>query len=71
MIDARGIPTCICPNCGGNLFRALVSFDPDTYTIGMYHLDIQCNSCGALATAPTPIDNPGGSTNTSEDGFKF
>lgn len=71
MIDARGIPTCICPNCGDNLFRVLASFDPDTYTIGMYHLDIQCNSCGALATAPTPIDNPEGPTNTSEDGFKF
>jgi len=40
------------------LFRALVSFDPETYTIGMYHLDIQCNDCGAFATAPTPTDNP-------------
>lgn len=58
MIDARGIPTCICPNCGDKYFKALVAFDQDTYTIGMYHLDIQCNSCGALATAPTPLDNP-------------
>lgn len=58
MIDARGIPTCTCPNCGDNLFRALVSFDPETYTVGMYHLDIQCDACGTLATAPTPIDNP-------------
>lgn len=58
MIDARGIPTCVCPNCGGHLFKALVAFDEETYTIGMYHLDMQCNSCGALATAPTPIDNP-------------
>jgi len=58
MIDARGIPTCTCPNCGENFFRALVSFDPETYTIGMYHLDIQCDSCGALATAPTPLDHP-------------
>lgn len=58
MIDARGIPTCNCPNCGSDLFRALVSFDPETYTIGMYHLDIQCNTCGAYATAPTPLDNP-------------
>jgi hypothetical protein len=24
----------------------------------MYHLDIQCHECGALATAPTPLDNP-------------
>jgi len=58
MIDARGIPTCECPNCGENLFRVLAVFDPDTYTIGMYQLDMQCNECGALATAPTPLDNP-------------
>jgi len=58
MIDARGIPTCDCPNCGGNLFRALVSFDPETYMVGMYHLDIQCNDCGAFCTAPTPLDHP-------------
>jgi uncharacterized protein (DUF983 family) len=37
MIDARGIPTCECPNCGEGLFRALVSFDPETYMVGMYH----------------------------------
>ena len=41
MIDARGIPTCECPSCGGTLFRALVSFDTETYMVGMYHLDIQ------------------------------
>jgi hypothetical protein len=58
MIDVRGIPTCLCPNCGGSFFQALVSFDPDTYTIGMYHLDIKCFDCGALCTAPTPSDSP-------------
>lgn len=58
MIDARGIPTCICPNCGETLFKAVVAFDAETYTIGMYHLDIECVACGALATAPTPLDNP-------------
>lgn len=58
MIDARGIPTCVCPSCGDKLFKALVSFDPDTYTIGMYHLEVQCFGCGTLATAPTPLDNP-------------
>ena len=71
MIDARGIPTCICPNCEDNLFRALVSFDPDTYTIGMYHLDIQCNSCGAFATAPTPLDNPDADPDAKHRGEKF
>lgn len=58
MIDARGIPTCECPSCGGMLFRALVSFDPETYMVGMYHLDIQCQDCGTLCTAPTPMDHP-------------
>jgi len=58
MIDARGIPTCICPECGGKLFHAVISFNPETYMIGMYHLDIQCNQCGALCTAPTPDDIP-------------
>ena len=58
MIDARGIPTCICPNCGGELFKALISFDEESYTIGMYHLDIECFECGTFATAPTPLDRP-------------
>lgn len=57
-MDVRGIPTCLCPMCGNDLFRALVRFDEDTYTIGMYHLDIECVSCGTLATAPTPLDIP-------------
>lgn len=71
MIDARGIPTCTCPNCGDTLFRALVSFDPETYTVGMYHLDIQCHSCGALATAPTPLDNPSGNPEDKNKGERF
>jgi ribosomal protein S27E len=58
MLDLRGIPTCSCPECGETLFRALVSFDPNTYMVSSYHLDIECNNCGALATAPTPMDNP-------------
>lgn len=58
MMDARGIPTCDCPNCGSNLFKALISFDPQTYMVGMYHLDIECFECGTLCTAPTPLDHP-------------
>jgi uncharacterized Zn finger protein len=58
MIDARGIPTCICPNCGGRLFKALISFDEETYTIGMYHIDIECYNCGTFCSAPTPLDSP-------------
>jgi uncharacterized Zn finger protein len=57
-MDARGIPTCTCPSCGNNLFKAFISFDPETYLVGMYHLDIECTECGTLCTAPTPIDHP-------------
>jgi len=62
-MDARGIPTCSCPNCGGMMFRALVMFDPETYTVGMYHLDLECDYCGTKVTAPTPIDLPNGDKN--------
>jgi hypothetical protein len=58
MIDARGIPTCECPSCGGTLFKILAMFDSTTYTIGMYHLDMECHGCGAFCTAPTPLDDP-------------
>lgn len=54
MIDARGIPTCSCPTCGGKYFIAIVKFDPKTYTISEYRLETQCNDCGTWATAPTP-----------------
>jgi hypothetical protein len=37
----------------------------------MYHLDIQCDNCGALATAPTPLDNPEKNSNPDGDGEKF
>jgi hypothetical protein len=56
MIDARGIPTCSCPNCGCVFFNAVVQFDPIDYEIGLYFLDGSCRDCGALITLPTPID---------------
>lgn len=37
-----------------------VMFDSDSYEIGMYHLDMECMGCGALLTAPTPLDLPEG-----------
>ena len=58
MIDSRGIPSCTCVNCGCNFFKAVISFDPDTYEVGMYMLNVECFKCGALATAPTPEDLP-------------
>lgn len=56
MIDARGVPTCACPNCGCLLFNAVVQFDPADYEIGMYFLDASCRDCGTLITLPTPLD---------------
>jgi hypothetical protein len=29
----------------------------EDYEIAMYLLDMECVVCGAIATAPTPIDN--------------
>jgi uncharacterized Zn finger protein len=58
MIDARGIPTCECPTCGGTLFKTVVSFDMETYEVGMYFLDMECAECGTFCTAPTPLDYP-------------
>lgn len=59
MLDARGIPTCQCPNCNGVLFKITVQFDPIDYEIGLYLLDGECVRCGTLITVPTPIDVPG------------
>jgi uncharacterized Zn finger protein len=59
MIDARGIPTCECPQCGSKYFVTIVTFDPIEYTIKDYRLDIQCNDCGTFTTAPTPENKPG------------
>ncbi len=58
MLDARGIPTAECPDCGTNIFNLKVIFDED-YEIAMYMLDAECAECGTLVTAPTPKDLPG------------
>ena len=55
-MDARGIPTTVCPQCGSKYMKAIVQFDPTDYEIGLYFLDGECNSCGTLLTLPTPID---------------
>ena len=28
-LDARGIPTSVCPICGTNIFKVLVTFDEE------------------------------------------
>lgn len=39
-------------------FKIVAQFDPFDYDIGMYFTDAECAKCGALVTAPTPIDHP-------------
>lgn len=51
--DLRGTPTHECI-CGSNQFYIRASFD--NYELAQYFLDMQCVSCGSLATAPTPVD---------------
>jgi DNA-directed RNA polymerase subunit RPC12/RpoP len=57
-MDFRGIPTAECPNCQSRLFNISVEFDQDTYTPVLWTLDAKCVQCGALLTAPTPLDLP-------------
>ena len=52
-MDLRGTPTHICP-CGSQVWVLKVTFAE--YEIANYFLDMECFSCGSLATAPTPID---------------
>lgn len=59
MMDARGIPTRVCPQCGEDTFVVNVVFD-EAYEITFYHLDAECLFCGCLVTAPTPLDLPEG-----------
>ena len=58
-MDARGIPTPVCPECGCDLLRVVMSFDPDTYEPALWLLDnAECYECGTLLTAPCPVDHP-------------
>lgn len=54
-LDARGIPTRVCPQCSGDLFTVQVSFD-EGYDIAGYLLDCECAYCQTKLTAPTPLD---------------
>ena len=56
-LDARGIPTPECPNCGNRLLKLFVCFDDD-YQIGQYLLDAECGMCETKLTAPTILDHP-------------
>jgi len=52
-LDLRGTPTHACI-CGSRHFYIRAIFD--NYEIATYFLDMQCTECGALLTAPTPLD---------------
>lgn len=52
MLDLRGDPVEVCI-CGSTLWNVKVMFEDGE--ISLYMLDMECYSCGALATAPTPI----------------
>jgi hypothetical protein len=47
--------TSVCP-CGSTLFRAIVTFDQDTYEIAGYYTEGECFECGTRLTLPTEID---------------
>ena len=52
-MDLRGTPTHECV-CGSAVWNLKVTFED--YEIGTYFLDMQCDQCGSLATAPTLLD---------------
>ncbi len=54
MIDARGIPTPICPECNGDEFNVIVKFNKNSYTIENYSIEGQCIKCKTQITCPTP-----------------
>jgi len=55
MLDLRGEPITVCL-CGSKMWIITVIWDEETRTVGWYDLRQECKLCGAIATAPTPID---------------
>lgn len=55
VLDARGVPTHACPNCGEMMFKIKAMFQD--YEIAMYMTDGECSDCGTLLTVPTPLDS--------------
>ena len=56
LIDARGIPTHECINCGYNVFLVPCAFED--YDIVFWGLEGTCFSCGSPVTVPCPVDSP-------------
>jgi ferredoxin-like protein FixX len=58
-MDIRGdFPTMVCP-CGCYIWNLKVSWDEEDGTIAAYFEDMECISCGTVATAPMPGVNIG------------
>ena len=55
-INTRGIPSEVCLNCGGKVFKILAQFDE--YEIVWYTANGYCVACESPVTVPTPIDDP-------------
>lgn len=49
----KDVPLHVCI-CGSTLWKVKAMFEDGQ--ISLYMLDMECELCGALATAPTPID---------------
>jgi hypothetical protein len=60
----KEFPTHVCA-CGSQLWNVKCMFQD--YEISMYMLDMECYSCGALATAPTLVDMPEGYIGVGEN----
>ena len=51
--DYSGIPTHVCP-CGSQLLKTVCIFEDGE--IILWFTEAECSLCGAILTAPTPID---------------
>lgn len=54
MLDARGIPTNACPNCGGNWFNMKVAMSDGEVVSFLF--DASCIGCGTMVTIACPLD---------------
>jgi ssDNA-binding Zn-finger/Zn-ribbon topoisomerase 1 len=53
-LNARGVPTHACPNCGHLIFVIKAMFHDND--IALWFTDAECDDCGTLLTAPCPAD---------------
>jgi hypothetical protein len=57
-MDARGIPTHACPQCGCTEFLIRATFQD--CEIAGYYVNGTCFECGSNVTVPTPLDRAEG-----------